>query len=325
MRKISQSIIYLMVAWCLGLPQQAKADLFSVTSIIDGAAGSLRVAISGAAAGDTIQFSPLLDGLLNTLASGDILIEESIVIMGNGINATQIHGNNFSRIFRIAAGAQVTIQDLTLDGGSAMIGGAIRLQGGVAHLVRVRIRNSVATGDMATQGGGALVNEGGTLTLDDCELLNCSATGASGSGGAILNLDGGVLTIQNTTIAGNVAARAGGGIEDNSGNTSLVSLVNVQLMDNSAGSAPGNGGAVHITGNGDLSITGGVVSNNTASAEGGGLWNGTGAMTINGVTIANNAAGGAAADQGGGGVFNAGGAIMISGNTIIQDNTADGT
>ncbi|MCB0642723.1 MAG: T9SS type A sorting domain-containing protein, partial [Phaeodactylibacter sp.] len=87
--------------------------------------------------------------------------------------------------------------------------------------------------------------------------------------------------------------------------------------------APGNGGGVHITGPGDIDITGGVVSNNTASAEGGGLWNGTGLMTITRVKIDGNSATGASADQGGGGVFNAGGMIMIAASTI-SNNTVDG-
>ncbi|MEZ4956227.1 MAG: hypothetical protein R2825_21895 [Saprospiraceae bacterium] len=40
---------------------------------------------------------------------------------------------------------------------------------------------------------------------------------------------------------------------------------------NTTGGSPGNGGGVHITGAGEMHLTGGVVSGNTASAEGGGL------------------------------------------------------
>ena len=51
------------------------------------------------------------------------------------------------------------------------------------------------------------------------------------------------------------------------------------------------------------------VSQNTAAAEGGGLWNGSGTMSVDGTTISNNTASGNDADQGGGGLFNAGGTL----------------
>ncbi|MEZ4934387.1 MAG: hypothetical protein R2788_19955 [Saprospiraceae bacterium] len=59
-------------------------------------------------------------------------------------------------------------------------------------------------------------------------------------------------------------------------------------------------------------------------AEGGGLWNGTGTMTISGVVINANTASGADADQGGGGVFNAGGTVGVIDNTMITNNICDG-
>ncbi len=62
---------------------------------------------------------------------------------------------------------------------------------------------------------------------------------------------------------------------------------------------------------------------NTASAEGGGLWNGTGNMSIDSTMITLNTASGAEANQGGGGVFNAGGTVMING-AVITDNVCDG-
>ena len=50
--------------------------------------------------------------------------------------------------------------------------------------------------------------------------------------------------------------------------------------------APGNGGAVHLTGAGSGDVTGTEVSGNTASAEGGGLWNSaSGTFTVTGSDI----------------------------------------
>uniref|UniRef100_UPI0005C70732 T9SS type A sorting domain-containing protein n=1 Tax=Lewinella cohaerens TaxID=70995 RepID=UPI0005C70732 len=81
---------------------------------------------------------------------------------------------------------------------------------------------------------------------------------------------------------------------------------------------------LHITGAGDANITGGVVSGNTATAEGGGLWNGAGTMTVTEVSIMNNTATGGGSDQGGGGVFNAGGTVEIVASTIAN-NMVDGS
>ena len=104
----------------------------------------------------------------------------------------------------------------------------------------------------------------------------------------------------------------------------MLTLENVDFINNSTASAPGNGGGLHITGPGDSNITGGMASGNTASAEGGAYWNGSGVMTIDGTTIDGNTAEGAAADNGGGGVFNNGGTLTIINGTSIINNMATG-
>ena len=108
---------------------------------------------------------------------------------------------------------------------------------------------------------------------------------------------GGTIRVVGSTISNNTSVRAGGGIEDNSGSSPLSYLIGVTLTNNTTGSAPGNGGGLHITGAANYSIIGGLVDGNTAISEGGGLWNGSGAMTIDGTTISNNTANGAASDQ----------------------------
>ncbi len=97
------------------------------------------------------------------------------------------------------------------------------------------------------------------------------------------------------------------------------------MTNNTAAAAPGNGGGLHITGPGDSDILGGTATGNVAAAEGGALWNGTGIMTIDGMTIDGNDAQGADADNGGGGVFNNGGTVDILNGTTITNNLASGT
>lgn len=192
---------------------------------------------------------------------------------------------------------------------------------------RIMISGNTASGDGADEGGGGLFNNGGTLTVTDAMIVGNTADGTAGSGGGILS-NGGSLSVSSSTIGQNTAVRAGGGIEvdasDDLAPESTLSLTDVLLSMNATGSSPGNGGGLHITGgNIAATISGGQVQMNTAAAEGGGLWNGSGEMTVDGTSITGNTASGADADQGGGGLFNAGGTLMVM-NATVMDNVADG-
>ena len=87
---------------------------------------------------------------------------------------------------------------------------------------------------------------------------------------------------------------------------------------------PGNGGGLHITGAGNVTISGGTVNGNTATLEGGGLWNGTGVMNVTSTTIDGNTSSGNGADDGGAGIFNNGGTLVLD-TAMITNNSATGT
>ena len=255
----------------------AKANLIPVTSIGDNLVGSLRLAVATANPGDTITFDPAIDGMVTFLTLGEITIDKALVIMGNGSLNTTISGANLSHIFNIVKADSVTILGLTLTAGATVeSGGAVLIDSTKVTIDNCVVSANNASGDAATQGGGGVANVGGDLFIINNSSVSLNhATGTSGSGGGILNLGGGTITVVNSTISGNTANRAGGGIESIGAGT-VVTLINATLEENFAGSAPGNGGAVHITGAGNITVEGGLVSGNTATAEGGGLWNGTG-------------------------------------------------
>ncbi|MDE0778357.1 MAG: hypothetical protein OSB43_18920, partial [Nocardioides sp.] len=177
-----------------------------------------------------------------------------------------------------------------------------------------------AKGAAADEGGGALYNDGGALFVVTSQMLDNTASGTSGSGGAIFNNDG-ELGVENSTMSGNSANRAGGAIEANAGTTEVLDSA---MRGNAAGSNPGNGGALHLSGAGTVLVSGGRVVDNTASAEGGGLWNSApGSMEVAQVTVTGNTAAGAAADNGGGGLYNDGGTMMVRGSSL-ESNDATG-
>ena len=206
---------------------------------------------------------------------------------------------------------------------AALEGGAFWNAGSTEMtLTNVLIRGNIASGDGADDGGGAVFNNGGTLTIEGGAQINNVANGDAGSGGAILSTDGEV-TVSQTLFRGNDARRAGGGIEVIDGS---VELINVRGNQNTVGAAPGNGGFLHVTGmdGTTVDVAGGRYAFNIAAAEGGAFWNQAGStMTLDGVNLFQNRARGDEADNGGGAVFNNGGTLAIA-NSLIAQNRAVG-
>ncbi len=95
---------------------------FIVMSSADSGAGSLRAAIASAVSGETIEFARSVHDI--KLTSGDLAISTNLNIEGPGANQLTISGNNNSRIFDIASGANVTIVGLTVADGTVIGAGA---------------------------------------------------------------------------------------------------------------------------------------------------------------------------------------------------------
>ncbi len=301
------------------------AAKITVTSTADNGSGTFRGAVMAARSGDTIVFAPGTNGRSITLRSV-VYIEKDLVILGNGMRSTMLNGSGTNRAFSVRKGASVTAKDLRVFNGVMQIGGGLRVRAGsTLVLERVRIDNNRSNGVRSGQGGGGIFNQG-VLSLMDCMVTENTALRGMGSGGGILNGPGGALSIMSSQITSNEANRAGGGIEDASGSGSAFTIMNSKIDKNTVYDAPGNGGGIHIGGDGSLTITGGTVNDNRAGAEGGGIWNGTGTLTVVGTEVRSNTAAGNDADQGGGGLYNnGGGTIAVSGGARISGNQATGT
>ncbi|HVE26466.1 MAG TPA: hypothetical protein VNC22_13725, partial [Sporichthya sp.] len=103
--------------------------------------------------------------------------------------------------------------------------------------------------------------------------------------------------------------RAGGAIEVNAG---TADLADVNAADNTTGAAPGNGGALHITGAGTVTWATGRITGNSATNEGGGLWNSaTGTLTATGITFEGNTA------PEGADAYNDGGTMTVNGAVVL--------
>jgi hypothetical protein len=243
------------------------------------------------------------------LTSGELLVDKAITISGPGVGNLAVNGNAKNRVFHVTGG-NVTISGLTIQNGSG-------------------------------SGGGGVLNDHATLTIDSCIVSGNFAPDSQGAG--LYNDGSGStahLTILNTTISGNQALStltltAGGGVanDGSNGGSPTLTIVNSLVNDNLAmfdqGGFPystGNGGGIYNNGaSATVEITNSTVNNNGVGhlpggsgqtfGYGGGIWN-SGVATIAGSTVNGNVAGH------GGGSENSG-TLAITGSAV-NNNTVGG-
>ena len=235
----------------------------------------------------------------------------------------------------ITGSASSTITNSSFFGNTAAAegGGLWNSATATMRVTDTTVVENVASGDDADQGGGGLFNDGGRLLIEGGRLDFNTADGESGSGGGILSTAN-TLFVRDTEIKGNLANRAGGGIEIITGRA-IFRDVTLGTEDAESGDGnvagrddegnPGNGGGLHVSGAANTTFFGGLVGYNEALIEGGGLWNAVGGiMRLNGTDVIGNVARGDAVGEGGGGIYDDGGRLFITGGTIA-DNQATGT
>src|SRR5262249_18475717 len=144
----------------------------------------LRADISKAQKGDTIVFAPILAGKSITLTSGELVVNKNLTIQGPGASQLTISGGKASRVFEVdGAKTIVSLSGLTMTQGNGQ-GGTLPGHGGAVfnNGSTLTITNSIFSGNSANAAGGAVDNHG-TLTITNSTFSGNSA----GSGGAIAN------------------------------------------------------------------------------------------------------------------------------------------
>ena len=259
---------------------RAEAQTFTVSNSSDSGDGSLRAAVAAAGDGDSVAIPASVTAPI-VLTSGQIAINKSITITGAGSALTVLDGNHASRVFDIASDGvshpEVTISDLTITHGHTTGvpggGGAVVEPLNTLHLVRVVMTaNDTAPGGDA---GGAVFNQGGTLTLDR-STISGNTSGSDGGGvfgeafmggpgnttisdstisgnttpfgrfgGGAANF-GGTMAIQRSTLSGNTSGRAGGGVSTEGSGGGALTLVDSTVTDNTTNGAGFEGAAVYV-------------------------------------------------------------------------------
>jgi hypothetical protein len=182
-----------------------------------------------------------------------IAANDDLTIVGNGdtIERSTAKGPPAFRLFDVVAGATLTLQNLTLQGGlsttgpdfnhpNSATGGAINNLG-TLHLTGVIVQNNTAQGQTSQSALGGGIYSAGSLALDSCTIQNNQAIGGKGANygtvkshfghshyvtnggagfGGGLYVAGGTVSLQSSTVTGNNAqggTKGGGGASDGPG------------------------------------------------------------------------------------------------------------
>ena len=313
--------------WLEALENRLVPSTLTVTnSLDDGSSGTLRSTIAAAASGDTIVLSPILQGAPIVLAHGELVLNQNVTISAGDDVPETISGGGNSRVFEVAAGASVTLRHLTITGGDGVAnnpagnpfkngsGGGILVDAGAT----LAVVDSILSGNTAVRGGG--IENLGLATVIGSTL---SGNSASYSGGGFEN--NGTLTVSDSTLSGNSAVQ-GGGIAS----LRLATVTGSILSSNSASFYGGgiyNEGTLTVS---DSTVSGNsrggiknsfgtlTISDSTLSGNSGGGINNLGLATVTGSILSGNTA------RLGGGISNLYGSTLILRNDTLANNQAQG-
>jgi hypothetical protein len=269
--------------------------------------------------------------------TAEVSVSQDTTIDGAG--KVTLSGGGSSRILHIASAWNVATPLLTVQNLSFVDG----------------FTSDVPNTTSTAQGGGAIFEDGGSLTVINCTFSHnqCASSGQDVSGGAINGQGIGTLTIVGSTFSNNSGSN-GGAVGTQAEN---VTIVNTTFTNNSATGTDGNpgnggdGGALTYDGqNVSLTLCGDVFAGNRANAAGGAVFrvayhdeevnidrctfdgnsvdpnsgNAAGlyleyvTINMNGTTISNNTG------HYGGGIWIGQSAIANLTNVTIANNTASG-
>jgi CSLREA domain-containing protein len=187
----------------------------------DSGTCSLRAAVQEANSGPPGRRTIALAGWQVVLGE-ELFVAGDVEIIGLGVGRTIIGGSGGSRLFNVSAGGSLSLNSLTLEGGSSNESGGAIFNAGTARLVTVQV-----SGNDAAYAGGAIYNTG-TLTLTDSAV---TGNRADQGAGAVDNRA--TLHLENVTVSGNRGIN--GGIVS----TGDASMENVTLTHNHGAGAGG--------------------------------------------------------------------------------------
>jgi hypothetical protein len=293
--------------------------------------------------------------LVSVAGSGKVNIDSGVRIMGNNNNSSDVYGGAVSMssgTFSMNSGTAIT-------GNTAKAGGGgVYIAGGTFSMTSGTISGNTVT---AGNGGGLFLGKNAVVTLSGGTISDCKATITGGMGGGLYvestattingtqimtcqaDMGGGLainsgakVTFSAGTIGGasslsdgNTATSKGGGVYIY-GTGSLTGLTASSLItyNKAVNGSSGDGGGVYLDGVGTMSFDAGKVNNNTAGANGGGMYiNGASGsvISITGTSTKPSISGNIATNGNGGGLYLAAGAVKHTKGIIDSNHAANGS
>lgn len=292
MKKANLAFVLVLM---MGIFSAARAATYTVTRADDRNATcavgdcSLREAIAAAnstGANDVIVFDGGIFGSSRTITLGgtELLIANNGTLTINGTRADKltVSGNNSSRVFEVASGANLSLLKMTVSGGREVFGGGINNHGTLA------INTVTVTGNTATGSGGGINSDTGTVTnISNSAITN--NTSANKAGGLYFYYAA-TVNVFNTTVSNNSAGNYGGGIANE---FSTIQMTNATVTNN----AGAFGGGVYNFNGSTIFARNDLIAGNTAptapdfsgtlSAQGFNLIGNTSGANITGDTTGN--------------------------------------
>jgi uncharacterized protein YjdB len=310
--------------------------------------GTLRSVLANAAAGSTIGFASDistvalygvdLEDVAGVTADAHLIFRDDVTVSAPPSGVTLQGGSGWepgdpgdaftyrSRMIYVDANATVTLENLTITGGTFIFNG-----GGIANAGDLTLIGSEVSGNRAWGRGGGINNfDNASLTLQDSvvsgnravtensedpatfdirgrgSLVDVGAP-AGGFGGGIANDVGGSVTIIDSTIENNEARRDGGGLynlgdADLDGSDVQNNTADVNVYEPTSGTESWGGGIYTA---GVLTMNGGDILDNTAGNQGGGVlyFEGSVSASLDTVLIQGNLAGTSGDTGYGGGIM----------------------
>lgn len=276
----------------------------------DGSPGTLRAAILQALAtpeDDEITFNFLGETVIFLTGDLPAITAEggALTIDGSSTGFITVNGNESFRPFTVTGG-NLTLRNLVVTDGFAPEGGAVYNDGGTVTIEACQVYFNDASG-----AGGAIQTVNGGST----SVIYSEVTGNKGLAGGGIHHDGASLTLLYTTLGDNIAdgIEGGGGLMVQQGD---VQILNSLIVDNGTYTVDtGNGGGLRVLGGSVTIINTAISANdnlNTKNPVGAGILAEGGSVTLINATVADHPDGGA--------LYQTGTATITVGNTLFSNN-----
>jgi len=262
---------------------------------------------------DTIVFDGALSG--TTQASAAMTLSRAVTITGPGASDVTVSAASGQRLFVVAPGVTAEITGLTLSGGTAPDGGAIRV-GAPGNPATLTIEgcsfdSNSATGDGSSSAYGGAIASDGVLTVRDSYFSLNEAAGQGGTagdsavGGAVACFSGSCVFERSGFELNLASGGAGGTSRGGSANGGAIAagvassmtlrVVNCSFIDNESNGGTGSsegvgvGGAISVGGAASQAlVVNSSFSGNVRSTLGGSATPDSVARTAGAVTLRNS-------------------------------------